>query len=57
MKRLKLRGLAIPFLTILGVWGESFAWARGDGTATPMLGTATPLVGSGSATPVVSGSC
>ncbi|CAE7812362.1 SF3B2 [Symbiodinium necroappetens] len=27
---------------------------RGDGTATPMLGTATPLVGSGSATPVVS---
>ncbi len=27
--------------------------ARGDGTATPMLGTATPLVGSGSATPVV----
>merc|ERR1719282_1569182 len=27
---------------------------KGDGTATPMLGTATPLVGSGSATPVVS---
>ena len=26
---------------------------RGDGAATPMLGTATPLVGSGSATPVV----
>jgi len=26
----------------------------GDGAATPMLGTATPLVGSGSATPVVS---
>eukprot|EP00929_Paragymnodinium_shiwhaense_P120942 TRINITY_DN9301_c0_g1_i1.p1 TRINITY_DN9301_c0_g1~~TRINITY_DN9301_c0_g1_i1.p1 ORF type:complete len:773 (-),score=251.38 TRINITY_DN9301_c0_g1_i1:383-2701(-) len=27
---------------------------KGDGTATPMLGSATPLVGTGSATPVVS---